>query len=160
MVVSVMKTHTYIELVEIQGHTDDVGDDDRNMRLSDARTKSVMNYLVFKCIDAQRLTQKGYGETMPLTDCKHLKGKVSISAAPRTVASNLRSFAWERLKGSDMNIRHRCNYPKMFNKKMFNNTFLNFVGLLLTMMLGIVPYKAAAEDAAELGTSQALQSNT
>ncbi len=75
MVVSVMKQHTQIELVEIQGHTDDVGDDDRNLRLSDDRTKSVMNYLVSKGVDPKRLTQKGYGETMPLADCKPLRRK-------------------------------------------------------------------------------------
>jgi outer membrane protein OmpA-like peptidoglycan-associated protein len=75
MVVSVMKTHTQIELVEVQGHTDDVGDDDRNLKLSDDRTKSVMNYLVSKGVDAKRLTQKGYGETMPIADCRTLKRK-------------------------------------------------------------------------------------
>ena len=75
MVVSVMKQHTQIELIEIQGHTDDVGDDDRNLKLSDDRTKSVMNYLVSKGVDARRLTQKGFGENMPLADCKPLRRK-------------------------------------------------------------------------------------
>lgn len=51
--------------IELQGHTDAQGDDDRNMKLSDNRAKSVMKYLVDKGISAERLTAKGYGETKP-----------------------------------------------------------------------------------------------
>jgi len=75
MVVSVMKTHTHIELIEIQGHTDDVGDDDKNLRLSDARANTVMKYLVSKGIDAKRLTARGFGETVPIEACSALKRK-------------------------------------------------------------------------------------
>ncbi len=75
MVVSVMKMHTNIELIEIQGHTDDVGDDGSNLKLSDERTKSVMKYLISKGVEPQRLTQKGFGETVPLQDCTGLKRK-------------------------------------------------------------------------------------
>ena len=75
MVVKIMKTHTHISLIEIQGHTDDVGEDDKNMRLSSDRAETVMKYLISKGIDAGRLTAKGYGETTPLADCAALKGQ-------------------------------------------------------------------------------------
>lgn len=52
--------------IEIGGHTDNDGDDARNMALSDNRAKAVMSYLVSKGIDAARITAKGYGETKPL----------------------------------------------------------------------------------------------
>jgi OmpA-OmpF porin, OOP family len=55
-----------ILLVEIQGHTDERGDDAYNLDLSDRRAKSVQAYLVDKGIDAKRLTAQGYGETQPL----------------------------------------------------------------------------------------------
>jgi OmpA-OmpF porin, OOP family len=55
-----------ILLVEIQGHTDERGNDAYNLELSDRRAKAVQTYLVDKGIDAKRLTAQGYGETQPL----------------------------------------------------------------------------------------------
>jgi OOP family OmpA-OmpF porin len=59
-----------IQLVEIQGHTDERGDDAYNLDLSDRRAKAVMKYLVDKGVDPKRLTAQGYGETQPL-DRRH-----------------------------------------------------------------------------------------
>ncbi|MCA8830102.1 OmpA family protein [Hymenobacter pini] len=53
-------------LVEISGHTDDVGSDDDNLVLSQNRAKSVYSYLISQGVKAQRLRFKGYGETKPL----------------------------------------------------------------------------------------------
>lgn len=51
--------------VEIQGHTDDVGKDAANQKLSDARAKSVMQWLIAKGVSASRMTAKGLGEMQP-----------------------------------------------------------------------------------------------
>lgn len=51
--------------VAIQGHTDDIGDDGKNLTLSDNRAKGVKAYLVSLGIDPKQLTAKGYGETLP-----------------------------------------------------------------------------------------------
>ena len=51
--------------VAIQGHTDDVGDDQRNLLLSDARAQEVKKYLVDQGVGVKRLSAKGYGETQP-----------------------------------------------------------------------------------------------
>jgi OmpA-OmpF porin, OOP family len=59
-----------IQLVEIQGHTDERGDDAYNLDLSDKRAKAVMKYLVDKGVDPKRVTAQGYGETQPL-DRRH-----------------------------------------------------------------------------------------
>ena len=48
---------------EVRGHTDSVGNDEANMRLSKARAESVRDYLIANGIDAGRLTANGYGET-------------------------------------------------------------------------------------------------
>ena len=52
--------------VEISAHTDDVGNDDSNLKLSEKRAKTVVDYLITKGIKGDRMTAKGYGETQPL----------------------------------------------------------------------------------------------
>lgn len=53
-------------VVEIAGHTDDIGSDELNMTLSQNRAKSVRNYLIKKGISPNRIIAKGYGETQPI----------------------------------------------------------------------------------------------
>jgi outer membrane protein OmpA-like peptidoglycan-associated protein len=52
--------------IELSAHTDSKGTDAYNQKLSDARAKSVVDYLISKGIAAERLTAKGYGETQPI----------------------------------------------------------------------------------------------
>jgi outer membrane protein OmpA-like peptidoglycan-associated protein/tetratricopeptide (TPR) repeat protein len=52
--------------IQISGHTDSDGNDDHNLKLSDARAHAVVDYLVAKGIEASRLTFKGFGETKPV----------------------------------------------------------------------------------------------
>ncbi|HYG53628.1 MAG TPA: OmpA family protein [Flavobacteriales bacterium] len=51
--------------VEIQGHTDDVGDPVANLTLSENRARAVMDYITSKGISTERLTSKGYGQAKP-----------------------------------------------------------------------------------------------
>lgn len=53
-------------VIEIGGHTDNVGKADVNMRLSQARANTVRNYLVKKGIAANRVKAKGFGDTKPV----------------------------------------------------------------------------------------------
>jgi outer membrane protein OmpA-like peptidoglycan-associated protein len=53
-------------VVEIQGHTDNSGDELKNQELSEKRAQSVAEYLMEKGIPASRFTSKGYGETHPV----------------------------------------------------------------------------------------------
>lgn len=52
--------------IEIAAHTDYVGSDDANKKLSQERAKSVVDYLLSKGIVADRLTATGYGESEPV----------------------------------------------------------------------------------------------
>jgi OmpA-OmpF porin, OOP family len=54
--------------LEIQGHTDNVGTDDYNQKLSETRANAVSAWLLAKSISADRLTAKGYGMKMPIAD--------------------------------------------------------------------------------------------
>lgn len=62
-------------VVEIQGHTDNVGKDEENMKLSQDRADEVREYLISKGIEAARVTSKGYGPTMPIADNANDAGK-------------------------------------------------------------------------------------
>lgn len=53
---------------EIAGHTDSSGEDAYNLRLSQERANSVMEFLVAQGIEARRLVARGYGETQPVAD--------------------------------------------------------------------------------------------
>lgn len=53
----------------INGYTDNVGDAQYNMELSQRRAQAVVDYMVTKCgIDRSRLSAKGYGMTRPIAD--------------------------------------------------------------------------------------------
>lgn len=51
---------------DIQGHTDNVGDDGANLALSKNRAKTVYDYVIAHGISASRLSHHGYGETKPI----------------------------------------------------------------------------------------------
>jgi OmpA-OmpF porin, OOP family len=60
----------------IEGHTDDVGTNEANQRLSERRANAVVNYLVRNLkVDRSRLTPVGYGETRPIADNSTDEGK-------------------------------------------------------------------------------------
>ena len=62
----VMKKHPELK-VQIEGHTDSVGDAKYNEKLSQRRADAIRKYLVEKFgIDGSRLTAKGYGESRPV----------------------------------------------------------------------------------------------
>jgi len=52
--------------IEIQGHTDNIGNNAQNMKLSELRAKSVYDFLIMHQITAERLLYRGYGENKPL----------------------------------------------------------------------------------------------
>ena len=64
-VVKLMKDNPAIK-IEIAAHTDNVGSNIYNLRLSKRRAKSVLQYLLESGINANRLESKGYGESNPL----------------------------------------------------------------------------------------------
>ena len=61
--------------VAIDGHTDNVGDPQKNRELSQKRADAVRAYLISKGIDPARLTATGYGDTQPVADNKTKAGK-------------------------------------------------------------------------------------
>ncbi len=65
-VARVLNEHAYLKLIRIEGHTDDVGTDEFNRKLSQDRANAVRDYLVKKGIATERLQAIGYGKDRPL----------------------------------------------------------------------------------------------
>jgi outer membrane protein OmpA-like peptidoglycan-associated protein len=55
--------------IEIGAHTDSKGSDELNLKLSEKRAQSALNYFVSKGIDRLRITAMGYGEKKLLNKC-------------------------------------------------------------------------------------------
>ena len=65
-----MNGYPDILLIEVQGHTDERGDDAYNLDLSDRRAAAVVTYLTSHGVAPERLTSRGYGESQPM-DARH-----------------------------------------------------------------------------------------
>ena len=61
-------------VIELGAHTDNLGSDTYNQRLSEARAKSCVAYLISKGIDKNRLQAKGYGSSQPIAPNKNNDG--------------------------------------------------------------------------------------
>ena len=73
-VVTIMKDNPEYNL-EIIGHTDSVGNDAKNLTLSQRRADAVKKYLANNGIEVARMTSKGYGETKPVADNNTASGR-------------------------------------------------------------------------------------
>lgn len=54
--------------IEIEGHTDSVGNEDSNQRLSEERAKAILGHLTSLGLEESRLSAAGYGESRPIAD--------------------------------------------------------------------------------------------
>lgn len=61
--------------IEVQGHTDSIGDNNTNLSLSQLRAQSVTSYLTAKGVDSNRIRSVGFGETMPIASNDTAEGR-------------------------------------------------------------------------------------
>ncbi len=74
-VVKTLNAHPEIQKVNIEAHTDSMGDENLNQKLSAARASAVVEYLVGKGISRSKLVSKGFGESLPIADNKTSDGR-------------------------------------------------------------------------------------
>ena len=65
-IAATLKGNPQILEIEVQGHADERGDDNYNLKLTEARSQAVRTYLSDHGVEAGRLTAHGYGETKPV----------------------------------------------------------------------------------------------
>jgi len=61
--------------LKLAGHTDNIGNANRNMKLSKDRAEAVKSYLVYKGVNASRIEATGYGQTQPIATNKTKEGR-------------------------------------------------------------------------------------
>ncbi len=73
-----LKANLDIEMVLVTGHSDKIGKQKYNQKLSVLRAKVVKAYLISKGVDASRLKTQGKGESEQVVTCDGMKGKKLI----------------------------------------------------------------------------------
>lgn len=63
--------------ITVEGHTDSNGNDDSNLRLSQARAEAVRSYLIQRGVTADRVQALGKGETMPIAPNDTAEGRAN-----------------------------------------------------------------------------------
>ncbi len=66
--------------IQVNSHTDEIGSDDYNMKLSEKRAQNVVNYFIENGVDKERMSFMGYGESVPIkknaqTENEHLNNR-------------------------------------------------------------------------------------
>lgn len=74
-VADLLRRNPQIRRVRVEGHTDWIGSDAYNQRLSQARARSVRDALVQRGIEPDRLEAMGYGESRPIADNNTVQGR-------------------------------------------------------------------------------------
>jgi outer membrane protein OmpA-like peptidoglycan-associated protein len=98
-IAGIILSHTGLRLA-VEGHTDSVGGDDFNQRLSEQRANSVRDYLVAQSVPSDSITASGFGKTRPVasndsTSGRQLNRRVElvvsgdvIGTTPREIPNN------------------------------------------------------------------------
>ncbi|MBN9298771.1 MAG: OmpA family protein [Filimonas sp.] len=73
--------------VQINGHTDNIGNATDNLKLSANRAKAVVDYLISKGIAAPRLSSKGFGATVPVADNATEEGRAKNRRTEFTITA-------------------------------------------------------------------------
>jgi outer membrane protein OmpA-like peptidoglycan-associated protein len=61
--------------ITVEGHTDNVGSEEYNLKLSEKRAKSVLDFLVKEGVTPERLKLKGYGMSQPVVSNESAEGR-------------------------------------------------------------------------------------
>jgi len=75
-VIAIIKKIGDFEKITVEGHTDSVGNDDYNMRLSDKRAHAIKNKLLpGLSVKPEKIQAHGFGETQPVADNSNYQGR-------------------------------------------------------------------------------------
>jgi OmpA-OmpF porin, OOP family len=85
--VTTLKNHPEL-VIEVDGHTDNTGSDALNLKLSQRRAESVMEYLRTHGV-SNSMTAKGFGKSRPIADNRTAEGRLANRRVTLKVVSGL-----------------------------------------------------------------------
>lgn len=85
--IALLKENKSLKIL-IKGYTDNVGQPQNNLTLSNKRAKAVVDYLIEKGIEKIRLTYKGFGETQPMAENNTEEGRAKNRRTELEIISN------------------------------------------------------------------------
>ena len=77
-VVATLKAHPEFDVVVVTGHTDRLGSEQYNQKLSEKRAEVIKQHLVSHGVEASRIRAVGKGESQPLVACDGVKGRKAL----------------------------------------------------------------------------------
>lgn len=77
-VIEPMKNMSSVSLIYIEGHTDRLGSQQSNQKLSERRADAVANYLASKGVDRSKIETIGMGKTNPVKSCPDMKDRKKL----------------------------------------------------------------------------------
>ena len=76
--VAKMNEHQEVDVLLVTGHTDRIGSNSYNMKLSQHRADAVKNYLTDKGVSGNRIETAAKGEAEPVVSCNGVKGRSAL----------------------------------------------------------------------------------
>ncbi len=148
-ILEAMQSNPEIEL-ELTGHTDELGADEYNLRLSERRAQSVADYLTSRGISKERIQVRASGETEPIAINKYEDGTDSPEGRQlnRHVSLKFENLQDERIKVADIFVPDhlRSKKDQSFSVLLINSD----------QMLDTIPDEVAGERTALIITDSAF----
>jgi outer membrane protein OmpA-like peptidoglycan-associated protein len=90
--------------LEVEGHTDSVGSDSYNQRLSEQRAEEVRAYLIKSGIQPTNVTSKGFGESMPVADNNNAAGRQQNRRVEMVVSGEVIGTKISEIRGTTTTV--------------------------------------------------------
>jgi outer membrane protein OmpA-like peptidoglycan-associated protein len=87
-------------MIEVEGHTDSVGSDEYNQRLSEQRATAVRDYLLSQGVPATNVTSKGFGEGLPVASNDNSAGRQQNRRVELVVSGEVIGTELSKIRGT------------------------------------------------------------
>jgi len=98
--------------IELGSHTDNFGNDDYNLGLSQQRAESAVSYIISKGVDENRIRARGYGETRPIAANSNADGSDNPEGRQRNRRTEIKVFEYNKDTGKMEELEEMRTQPE------------------------------------------------